>query len=425
MSDAERRATWRASDIDALVSEPLSPPYTERGSFISLSTWNEWSDLSAWYANLVRPQLRLDRETARAGRAATEGLEDPANIVRALAEHVTESIRYVGIELGVHGFKPFPAHQVFRRRYGDCKDQSALLIALLAEHGIEASFVLVRTADRGPFPHDAVNLWAFNHAITYVPSLDVYIDPTSDFGDALSLPPEVEGSMALVIGREGHHRLGTLPRGRPRDHAEKARYQARISLDGTLELEGSESYRGALAADVREVLGSESRPGRLENLLRNRLPGLELETASFEGWDGGESAPSHRIRARVPRYATPHDGRSTVAVSLFAPDLTQRLATSTHRKTSVRMPHPWRVVHRVSYHIPADARIETLPEGQDVDTPWIALRQRIERTSNGWMVDDVVTVKTGRIDLEDYTAFRSACQTIDRAMRRMVVIRWN
>ena len=72
-----------------------------------------------------------------------------ADRVRAVYDFVVTSTRYVGLEFGIHGFKPYKVTQVLARRFGDCKDKAALLIALLREVGVSAELVLVRTRRGG------------------------------------------------------------------------------------------------------------------------------------------------------------------------------------------------------------------------------------------------------------------------------------
>ena len=70
--------------------------------------------------------------------------------VRAVYNFVVENTRYVGLEFGIHGYKPYKVTQVLARRFGDCKDKASLLLALLREVGVDADLVLVRTAARRP-----------------------------------------------------------------------------------------------------------------------------------------------------------------------------------------------------------------------------------------------------------------------------------
>ena len=78
----------------------------------------------------------------------------------------------MGLEFGIHGYKPYKVTQVLARRFGDCKDKASLMVALLREVGVEADWSLVRTRRGGRLDAQPASLAVFDHAIVYVPKLD-------------------------------------------------------------------------------------------------------------------------------------------------------------------------------------------------------------------------------------------------------------
>src|SRR6266702_5412916 len=68
--------------------------------------------------------------------------------MRALAEFMQKDIRYVAIQLGIGGWQPHPAPEIFLHKYGDCKDKATLLSAMLGEIGVESYYLDINT-ERG------------------------------------------------------------------------------------------------------------------------------------------------------------------------------------------------------------------------------------------------------------------------------------
>ena len=87
-------------------------------------------------------------------------------------------VRYVAIELGIGGYQPHPASEVFSHRYGDCKDKATLLSTMLKEIGIESYYVLINT-ERGSVTAATLPNLEFNHAI-----LAIALPPGIDDGAA-------------------------------------------------------------------------------------------------------------------------------------------------------------------------------------------------------------------------------------------------
>src|SRR5437764_506788 len=73
-------------------------------------------------------------------------------------------IRYVAISLGIGGWQPHPAADVFLHRYGDCKDKASLMHAMLREIGVDSYLVLINT-ERGSVTRDSPAHNGFNHVV--------------------------------------------------------------------------------------------------------------------------------------------------------------------------------------------------------------------------------------------------------------------
>ena len=85
------------------------------------------------------------------------------------------NIRYVGIEIGIGGLQPHTAEDVFRNRYGDCKDKATLLRAMLESVGIHSTWVLVDT--RRGFVDPKIPSVDGNHAIAAIEIPAGYTNP--------------------------------------------------------------------------------------------------------------------------------------------------------------------------------------------------------------------------------------------------------
>src|SRR4029078_8749307 len=116
--------------------------------------------------------------------------------VRAFYDWVTKNTRYVALEFGIYGYKPRRSVQTVSRGWGDCKDKAAVIVAMLHELGVPAPMVLVRTGLRGRFRSEVASLAPFDHAIAYVPELDLYLDGTAEFTGSSELPSLDPGAAA-------------------------------------------------------------------------------------------------------------------------------------------------------------------------------------------------------------------------------------
>jgi hypothetical protein len=419
------KLTWSLDQVAALEDEPFTPPYADIGMMVNVSTYKKWEDLGRWYAGLFADQLELDFATREAGKRAVAGAKDEPEKIRRLYDYVVKNTRYVGIELGIHGWKPFKASEVHRRRYGDCKDKATLLAALLRDHGIDATIALVRTSDRGVIDPDPATMWAFNHAITYVPSLDLFLDGTAEFSGSNELPWLDQGAMALIVHPDGKTKLVTLPESKPNDNLNRSSYVAKLGRDGALGLKGREEFFGARASALRQEFEEvEQRRSRLEKQLNQVFTGVRIESLDFSDMSNLEAPVHYDYVAAIERYGAEERGRYIVPLTLFQHQVAASYGSVAERRYDLVGNHAWATRNVVRYELPEGAKLEALPEGVNIDSKHIALSQTVREVPGGFETDDTVTLKSRRVPEADYEEFRRACLAIDRALGRSVVIRW-
>src|SRR5690606_23640637 len=226
---------YTARDLKGVRGEANMPGWTEIARYLHVSTYESWDAVGRWYWALVRDQLKVD-DAIKAGVAqAIAGLPAEASErdkVAAIYKHVITSTRYVGLEFGIHGFKPYRTTDVYDRRFGDCKDKASLLKVMLAEAGILSHLVLVRTRDQGALGTAPASLSAFNHAITYVPSLDLYLDGTAEFSGPDELPTADQGATVLVVRDGQGAELTTIPISQVSDNRQIVHQTVELREDG-------------------------------------------------------------------------------------------------------------------------------------------------------------------------------------------------
>lgn len=411
---------WEAHDLPAIVWEPRSPGYPEIGAYASVSTFGDWQALNDWYVDLVREQREIDDPIRRVVHSLTDGVDDPRERVRRVYGWVITNTRYVGIEFGIHGFKPYSVTQVFQRGYGDCKDKSFLLSAMLVEAGVDATPALLRTRDRGLLAVTPATLWAFNHVITYVPSLDLWLDPTAEYAGSDALHPLDQDAMALIVrdgGAAALVRTPTLPADANADTTEIA-LTLTARGDGRMGLR--ETMTGHLATAARQLLHDASRrTERLERVLGETFPGATVSDLVVEGVETPEEPVRVSAAVAIPGAARASvEGLRTRLVVL--PTGLGPLAAQSDRRHDLILDHTRldrtvaRIVPPVGHH-PVD-----VPESGDVDSPFGRYSIAIRTDGSALVVESTLRMDVIRVAAADFPAFRRFCLEVDALERRTV-----
>jgi Domain of Unknown Function with PDB structure (DUF3857)/Transglutaminase-like superfamily len=102
-----------------------------------------WQEVGEWYQGLSKDRLVSTPEIAAKANELTAGKVDFYDKTEAIAEFVQKQVRYFVVEVGIGGNQPHFAADIFRNRYGDCKDKATLVSAMLSSVGIHSALMMV------------------------------------------------------------------------------------------------------------------------------------------------------------------------------------------------------------------------------------------------------------------------------------------
>lgn len=125
-----------------------------------------WQGVGLYFDGLAHDRLQSTPEIAARAQQLVAGKSDFYEKAEAIGEFTQQQIRYVAIELGIGGDQPHAAADIFRNKYGDCKDKSTLLSAMLSSVGIHSTLVMVHS-QRGVIDPDAPSTYG-NHMIAAI-----------------------------------------------------------------------------------------------------------------------------------------------------------------------------------------------------------------------------------------------------------------
>jgi hypothetical protein len=269
--------------------------------------FKDWDAVARWTDDLTSGVM------AERGTVAADALRwkppDQAHFLDSLDrafDYAARDVRYVAIALGIGGWKPHTPAFVAANKFGDCKDKSFLLRAILDTWGVPSYPVLVRTHARGPVEPRAPTFGQFDHMILAVPlppgvgedlwtAEDVpglgrllFVDGTDFVGSPRSMRDDVQGTTALVV-RGGSGTLVRLPAAPPSASRVDHDMSATVAEQGALTQGRLAERWGGLAGNrVRMALQAQSieeRRRRWQERIQATLPGTEMAGVTFDGVD--------------------------------------------------------------------------------------------------------------------------------------------
>jgi Domain of Unknown Function with PDB structure (DUF3857)/Transglutaminase-like superfamily len=140
LQDGVRRVVFDEQPLPSLTPEAMTAPDSFSIRLVQFSEFTNWSEVIDWARNLFASAAPPEGEFRDIVKRIKALPSDEARTVAAL-EFAQSEIRYFSVSLGESSHRPTPPDEVLRRRYGDCKDKSLLLIVLLRELGIESNTI--------------------------------------------------------------------------------------------------------------------------------------------------------------------------------------------------------------------------------------------------------------------------------------------
>lgn len=181
----------------AYPTESSQADLSDYAPHVAFTTFANYAEFGKAYQARAKPMAEVTPAIAAHAKELTAGVTDERTKVRRLYNWVSQNIRYVAVYVAEGGFVPHHAQSTLDNRYGDCKDHVTLLEALLSAVGIESTTALVNSGDALRIPKVATST-PFNHAITYIPKFDHYLDSTSPFSPMGTLPYSDVGKPTLL-----------------------------------------------------------------------------------------------------------------------------------------------------------------------------------------------------------------------------------
>jgi tetratricopeptide (TPR) repeat protein len=407
--------------------EPGMPGWTELIKYLHVSTYSDWDAVGRWYWGLVKDQLVVDAKIRAAVKEVLAGLPKNASErdkVRALYKHVITSTRYVGLEFGIHGFKPYRTTDVYDRRFGDCKDKASLLKVMLGEAGIASNLVLVRTRDQGNLGPTPASLAAFNHAITYVPSLDLYLDGTAEFSGPDELPIGDQGATVLVVRDGQGAELRTIPISGAADNRQIVHQTVELQADGSATVRHLFTVTGASASGWRSALQSaETRKERLTSVWGNQFPGLSIKDVEAPGLTDVLHPVQVKTTWTVPAWAQRQDDLLRFVVLGHRTGLQRAMAGQATREHDLVMAAPQTEINVLEIVPPKGYGFAQTPTSKTIEAPFARFALEVAAKNGKAEVRTELEYRTHRFKAEDYRALRDFLGQVDGALEQAFELR--
>lgn len=445
---------WELHDLPAVDLESRMPPwlsvaqwmglkYFPRDPALRAKSTGTWQDVGIWYNELTRDRRDASPQIQQKVAALTSGIPGTLGKMRAIADYMRQ-VRYFGVEIGIGGFQPHSAAEVFSRGYGDCKDKVTLLSAMLSQIGVQSYYTMVDTR-RGVVRSDYPSLHG-NHMILAIrlpadvsdaalyasvddPQLGrlLFFDPTNEYVGLGYLPWYLQNSYGLVMAPDGGHiiKLPLLP-----PTTNRVLRQADLSLDSSGNLIGqvNELREGTPAAVERQEL-LETLPAKraevLDRFLGASLANFALGKASVQNLNNYDDTLLLSYQFAAYSYAKAAGGLLIVRPRVLGVDseLLDLLTGKDPRKYPVDFGEARRLDDIVDIKLPVGYAPEELPQPVSADCAYASYKSAVTLKGNTLHYQRTFEVNNVEVPTDKLSQLRSFFQQVADDERSAAVLR--
>jgi len=418
----QRLHLFELSGVPAVEYEAGMPGFSSIADYVHVSTFQTWDDVANWYWNLAEDQLVSSPQIEEMVEELIADTTTTEERVTVIHEYVVRNTRYVGLEFGIQGYRPHRTTLSFERRFVDCKDTAILMKLMLALAGVESYVVLVRTRDMGLIEEDPASLAVFNHAITFVPELDLFLDGTAGHAGLNELPSGDQGASVLVVldGEGGEFR--SIPRSPPGQNEIAQELRVDLNTGGVTEAHLTAS--GVFAPDLRRRFeATEHQVEDFQRELRDRYPGARVTALEFDGLENIRVPVTASYTFEGVNWLDPSGDRDRMLVLGYQSQLASQIAGPAEREQALEFPFSFRRSFDIEYRLPPGWSAVNGEQLNEVsDAAWGQASVSVVADAELITVNVIIELEIETVEVDRYPDFRRFLQDIDRLLNDELIV---
>lgn len=417
---------WEVENLPPVEREPLAPPFKElvpkvmiavngfsmEGIYGSMDSWNSFGK---WYYDLSRGRNALPLSVQQQVRNIFNNASTRKEGIKHLYEYMQQKTRYVSVQLGIGGWRPFEAAYVEEKGYGDCKALTNYMKSLLDYAGVASYPVLIKNgiseADIiADFPSNQ-----FNHVVLYVPIDEgegIWLESTNQFMPFNHIGFSNANRQGLVVKKDTAYLIDT-PSYDYTVNKQNTKTEIRLDTDGNADLKVENMVSGFYLDRVMAELANKSELDRQKWLyLSIPLNTFENQSADFTEIVQKKREPVIEYQLKSKAYGTKTGSRLFVPVNELNKWTSPLLKSDKQRKQKILLKASFSEFDETTIHIPDNYKIETIPQQVELNFGFAEYSLYVEPLVklNQVKVERLLTIYESELsadkfsDLEEFTS---------------------
>jgi hypothetical protein len=434
-NDTEDILQWSIEKFAAVKWEEYGNNIEDKLSYLKLApidfeldgyagSTRNWNEFGKWYNTILNDTKSLPESAKDEIKTLVKDDMSDVEKIQTIYQYLQDNSRYVSIQLGIGGYKPFEPGFIHEKKYGDCKALSYYTQSMLDAVGIKSNLVLVK-AGKGASEVDAdFPSNQFNHVFLCVPQEKdtIWLECTSQTTPFGFMGYHTSDRNVLVINEEGG-KLQRTPKYSKKDNI--------VDTKVKISLESSGASNGEIHQDFDGLEFNRSYLSRYMNKpekMQKEWIKYYYDIANFsiveydlsKGKDGHLGKLSSTIQ--MEKFA------STVGKRMFfKPIVTNRMTDEIEkpeeRKTKFNINDTYTHTGTYEFKMPTGFEIEKNVKETKIDTKFGSYSLSSKATEgNKIVIERRFELNDGEFPAEEYVAFADFLKKVRKADKQKMAL---
>jgi hypothetical protein len=373
--NSKKNYLWEINNLTAKRSQPGAGEFAKNPRLLIAANqfeydghrgdMSEWKGMGLWYNDLVKSTNQLSEAYKSQIRNLVSGVDNNVEKIRILYDYLQKNFRYVSIQLGIGGFKPFTADFVHEKKYGDCKALSNYMEACLNAINIKSYSAWINAgAEKSPvdpdFPYDG-----FNHQILFVPMEKdtIWLECTSSSTDFAHLGNFTENRIALVLTEKGGVLIPT-PKSKSYENKFTLTTTVNINEDGSANTDGLMITTGEYKYEQFAI--SQEKKGLQKQYFVNGLGFPNPDELELSFGEKNINPFNTRIKMKIEKINDFMSGSKMFLRPRIYKIWSSKLPSSENRTEDFLFECPFEKTDTTIFKLPAGYAVDALPKEKQI-----------------------------------------------------------
>jgi len=421
------KLSYNAKNIEAIKPESYSPLFRNivPKVLVALNEFSlegvpskveNWNDFGKWmYNDLIKDTHDLPESTISMIQNLVKDEANDIDKAKKIYQYLQDKTRYISVQVGIGGWKPFNASEVDKLGYGDCKALTNYTMSLLNAVGVKSNYCVVYGGDDIMSLEEDFASMQGNHVFLNVPNGEenIWLECTSQKVPFGFIADFTDDRDVLVVTPNGGEIVHTK-KYNPDESLQTIKGFCRINDDGGIDVKTTISSKGLQYSDKLRLDSETER---------------DLDSHYKERWDYINSISVKEMHMNNDKNNIEIIEDVSFSANSFTKIIGNRMLFNANalnritnipdryrnRNASLKIERGFKDIDEVEIKLPVSYKVEALPKDKAIETKFGVYKTKIEvKDENTLLYKREFTINDGEFPKEDYSKFREFYKEVSK-----------